>query len=163
MNTARISLIAACSENRVIGNKGSIPWHLKDDFRRFRERTTGHTLIMGRKTYDSIGRPLPNRTNIIISRDKALSIPGVVVVSSLDEALEVARTIENEEIFIGGGGQIYAEALPKASRLYLTKVHAIMEGDTLFPPYEDLFSKVIDEEDFEEEGHKLTYLTLERG
>lgn len=158
----RISLIAALSDNQVIGNQGKIPWHLPDDFRRFKARTTGHVIVMGRKTYESIGRPLPHRTSIIITRDKDLEIPGCLVVGSLSEALEKARSIEKEEIFIIGGGQIYAEALSLAERLYLTKVHAIIEGDTFFPDYEELFLKVVEKEEAEGAGYQITYLTLEK-
>lgn len=162
MPKPRISLIAAISENRVIGNGGEIPWHLKDDFRRFKERTTGHAIIMGRKTHESIGRPLPGRTNIVITRDTSREIPGCTVVGSLDEALTKAREIESEEIFVIGGGQVYAEALPLADRLYLTLVHAIMDGDTFFPEYGEAFEKVVESEEFEEAGYRLSYLTLER-
>ncbi|MGB3073045.1 MAG: dihydrofolate reductase [Candidatus Moraniibacteriota bacterium] len=162
MPTPHLSIIAAISENRVIGNAGKIPWHLKDDWRRFKERTLGHVIIMGRKTYESIGRPLPGRTNIVITRDTGREIPGCVVVGSLAEALERARAIETEEVFICGGGQIYAEALSQADRLYLTVVHAIMDGDAFFPEYAEEFGKVVESEDFEESGYRLTYLTLEK-
>lgn len=162
MPKPRISLIAALSENRVIGKAGAIPWYLKDDFRRFKERTTGHVIIMGRKTHESIGRPLPGRTNIVITRDTAREIPGCVVVGSLTEALSNAQEIESKEIFVIGGGQIYAEALPEADRLYLTLVHAIMDGDAFFPEYSHIFGKVVESEDSEEGGYRLTYLTLER-
>lgn len=162
MPKPRISLIAALSENRVIGNGGKIPWHLRDDFRRFKERTLGHAIIMGRKTHESIGRPLPGRTNIVITRDTNRDIPGCVVAGSLDEALEKAISIESDEIFVIGGGQVYAEALPKTERLYLTLVHAIMDGDAFFPEYAGIFGKVVESEQFEEAGYRLTYLTLER-
>ncbi|TXH08233.1 MAG: dihydrofolate reductase [Candidatus Moraniibacteriota bacterium] len=162
MSEPRISLIAALSENRVIGNRGAIPWHLKDDFRRFKERTTGHVIIMGRKTYESIGRPLPGRTNIVITRDTGRDIPGCIVVDSLAEALAKARAIESKEIFVIGGGQIYAEALALADRLYLTLVHAIMDGDAFFPEYSHIFGKILESEEAEEGDYRLTYLTLER-
>ncbi|MFZ1626929.1 MAG: dihydrofolate reductase [Candidatus Moraniibacteriota bacterium] len=162
MNTPKISLIAALAENRVIGKEGKIPWHLKDDFRRFKERTVGHVIIMGRKTHESIGRPLPGRTNIVITRDVTRDVPGCVIVGSLEMALEKAREIETEEIFVIGGGQIYTEALPLADRLYLTRIHVIMDGDAFFPEYADAFGTVVESEDFEEAGHRLTYLTLER-
>lgn len=162
MPKPRISLIAALSENRVIGKEGRIPWHLKDDFRRFKERTTGHPIIMGRKTYESIGRPLPGRTNIVITRDTSRETPGCVVVGSLSEALAKAREIESEEVFVIGGGQIYTEALAEADRLYLTLVHAIMDGDAFFPEYSHIFGKVAESEESEEGAYRLTYLTLER-
>lgn len=162
MNKPKISLIAACSENRVIGQAGKIPWHLKDDFRRFKERTMGHPIIMGRKTHESIGRPLPGRTNIVITRESAREIPGCLVVGSLDEALEKASELESTEVFVIGGGQIYVEALLKADRLYLTLIHAIMDGDAFFPEYTDTFRTVVASEDFEEAGYRLSYLALER-
>lgn len=162
MPKPRISLIAAISENRVIGKEGKIPWHLSDDFRRFKERTMGHVIIMGRKTHESIGRPLPGRTNIIITRDTAREFPGCIVAMSLEEALSKAREIEPEEVFICGGGQIYAEALPLADRLYLTVVHAIIDGDAFFPEYAEQFGKTVESEAFEETGYRLSYLTLER-
>lgn len=161
MPTPRISLIAACSENRVIGNGGKIPWHLPDDFRRFKARTMGHPIIMGRKTYESIGRPLPGRTNIVITRDSGREIPGCIVVSSLTEAIERAKGIDKEEIFVIGGGQVYAEALPLADRLYLTLIHAIIDGDAFFPEYSHIFGKVVEQEEYEENGYRLAYLTLE--
>lgn len=162
MLNSRISLIAACSENRIIGKSGKIPWHLPDDFRRFKERTLGHVIIMGRKTHESIGRPLPGRTNIVITRDATKEIPGCLLAASLEEALAKAQSIESEEIFVIGGGQIYAEALPKAERLYLTVIHAIMDGDAFFPEYSHIFGKVVEQEECEEGGFKLSYLTLER-
>ena len=162
MSEPRISLIAALSENRVIGKAGSLPWHLPGDFRRFKERTLGHVIIMGRKTHESIGRPLPGRTNIVVTRDPARQIPGCIVVADLEEALAKARESEREEIFIIGGGQIYAEALAMADRLYLTLVHAIMDGDAFFPEYSHIFGKIVESEDSEEGGYRLTYLTLER-
>lgn len=162
MSEPRLSIIAALSENRVIGKEGKIPWHLSDDFRRFKERTMGHVIIMGRKTHESIGRSLPGRTNVVITRDTSRTLPGCVIVGSLDAALARAREIESEEIFIIGGAQIYSTALAKVNRLYLTLVHAIIDGDTLFPEYADTFGKVIESENFEEAGYRVTYFTLER-
>lgn len=117
---------------------------------------------MGRKTYDSIGRPLPNRTTLVVTRDRDLEIPGCTLVRSLEEALMKAKSLEKEEIFICGGGQIYEEALSSAGRLYLTLVHAIIEGDTFFPEYEEAFPKIVEREDTEEGEYKITYLTLEK-
>ena len=122
----------------------------------------GHPIIMGRKTHESIGRPLPGRTNIVITRNAGKEIPGCVVAGSLEEALVKAREIESEEVFVIGGGQIYAEALPQAHRLYLTLIHAIMDGDAFFPEYSHLFGKRVEQEEFEENGYALSYLTLER-
>lgn len=126
-----LSLIVAASENDVIGRGGQLPWRLKNDLKRFRELTTGHTVIMGRKTYESIGRPLPHRRNIVITRDLSRKIEGCDVVHSVDEALQLVTG--DFEIFIIGGGDIYRQALPRADRIHLTRVHAAIEGDAFFP------------------------------
>ena len=128
-----ISLIAAMARNRVIGKDGKLPWRIPEDLKRFKKLTTGHCVVMGRKTFDSIGKPLPNRTNIVITRDKSWRADGVVVAHSLDEALGLAS---GDEVFVIGGGEIYAAALPKASKLYLTLVEGQWEGDAFFPEYD---------------------------
>lgn len=127
----RVSVIVAMARNRVIGAKGAIPWHLPDELKRFRKITMGHHLIMGRRTWESIGRPLPGRTSVVVTRRRGYRAPGAVVAHSLDEAL--ARCGADDEIFVIGGAQLYAEALPRASRLYLTLVEADVEGDTRMP------------------------------
>ncbi len=126
-----ISIIVAMSENRVIGRSGDLPWHLPADLKRFKALTTGHSIIMGRKTFDSIGRPLPNRTSIVITRNADYRPEGIIVVDCLDEALK--RSEAGKQVFIIGGGEIYRLALPRADRLYITMVHAMVEGDTFFP------------------------------
>lgn len=133
MRTVRVTLIAAMAENRVIGREGRIPWHLSDDLRRFKRLTTGHTIIMGRKTWDSLGRALPGRENVVVTRQRGLQAPGATVVGSLDEALRHAQARGDAEAFVIGGGEIYREALPRADRLELTLVHAAFEGDARFP------------------------------
>lgn len=130
----RISLIAAIDKNRVIGQDGGLPWHLPEDFAWFKKITTGKPVLMGRKTFESIGRPLPQRTNIVISRH-AHDTPGVTWVTSLEAALEKARHQHTEEIMIIGGGEIYRQALPHADRLYLTEVDIIVRGDSFFPDF----------------------------
>ena len=125
-----ISIIVAIAENGVIGDKNALLWNIKEDMRRFRTTTTGHPVIMGRKTYDSIGRPLPKRTNVVITRSNA-EYEGCLVAHSLEEA--VAMFPADEEIFIIGGAQIYAEALKVADRMYITHVERSYEGDTSFP------------------------------
>ena len=127
-----ISLIAAASENNVIGNHGTLPWSLPDDLKHFRTVTEGHPVIMGRKTFASIGKPLPNRKNIVITRG-TMTMPGCDIVHSLEEALDLARAANAAEVFVMGGGEIYAQALPIADRVYLTRVHATIEGDAFFP------------------------------
>ncbi len=127
-----LSIIVAVAQNGTIGDKNTLLWHIKEDMQFFRRTTQGHPVIMGRKTYESLGRPLPNRTNVVISR-QALQIEGCTVVHSLEEA--IALFSPNEELFIIGGGQIYAEALPLADRLYLTVVEQDYAGDTVFPTW----------------------------
>lgn len=119
------------AENRVIGRNGAIPWDLPGDRRRFRELTWGHPVIMGRRTFESIGRPLPGRRNIVLSRQEGYFAAGCIVVHDLPSALAAAG--EADEIFVIGGGELYREALPRAERLYLTIVHREAEGDVLFP------------------------------
>lgn len=127
----RISLIVAMSENGVIGRGNDLPWHLPADLRRFRRLTMGHHIIMGRKTYESIGRPLPGREMIVISRQPHYSAPGATVVSNVAAALAAAAA--DDEAFIIGGAAIYRQAIPRVKRIYLTQIHASVEGDTQFP------------------------------
>lgn len=125
-----LSIIVAASDNNVIGNKGQLPWHLAADMRRMKELTMGHPLIMGRKTHESIGKALPGRRNIVITHQK-MTFSGCEVVSSLDEALQAVAS--EKEAFIFGGGEIYRQAMDKVDRIYLTRVHATVEGDSFFP------------------------------
>jgi dihydrofolate reductase len=127
--------IAAMAQNRVIGRNNQIPWHLPEDFKWFKQMTIGAVVVMGRRTFESIGKPLPHRDTIVVSRTKS-EIPGVRVVSSLSEVDPFA---EQRPIYICGGAHLYAEALPACSDLYLTRVKLNPEGDTLFPPFEKLF------------------------
>jgi dihydrofolate reductase len=130
-----LSIIAAVSENNVIGRGGGLPWHLAVDLKRFKRLTMGHAIIMGRRTWESIGRPLPGRTSIVISRQTDWRVDGASVAASLDGALEIARRskVDQSEAFVIGGAAVYALALPRAERLYLTRVHAVVEGDVEFP------------------------------
>jgi dihydrofolate reductase len=127
-----VSLIVAMADDRVIGRDGQLPWRLSADLRRFKRLTMGHHIIMGRKTYESIGRLLPGRTTVVITRQTDLEVPGAIVVHSLDEALQVAAA--DPEVFIVGGGEIYRQAMPLVDRIYQTIVHAKVDGDTVFPP-----------------------------
>lgn len=129
-----ISIIAALAENRVIGANNTLPWRLPNDLRHFRRLTTGHTVIMGRRNHESIGKPLPERTNIVITRNRAYRAPGCRVAHSLEEALAAAG--DDPEVFVIGGAEIYREALPRADRMYLTLVHAEVPGDTFFPEFD---------------------------
>jgi dihydrofolate reductase len=131
-----VSLIVAVSANGVIGDRGGIPWHLPEDLKLFKATTMGHTLIMGRKTYESIGKPLPGREMVVLTRQEDFRAEGCHVVGSLEEALTSAREQGEKEAFVAGGAQVYALALPLADRIYWTQVHAEIEGDTRFPDFE---------------------------
>lgn len=133
MSTPRISAIFAMSENRVIGKENKIPWYLPADFKHFKTITLGHPIIMGRKTFESIGKPLANRTNIIITRDKNYKADGCTIVNSLEDALMLATSIDQEEVFIIGGAEIYKQAMDNLDCVYLTIVHANIDGDTFLP------------------------------
>ncbi len=133
----RLAIMAAVADNGVIGNDNALPWHLPEDLRYFKSVTMGKPVIMGRKTFESMGRPLPGRTNIVITRNRAMRCEGVKVVHSLDEALELALGIalsdDADEVVVIGGEQIYRAAIPVADRLYLTEVHANVDGDAVLP------------------------------
>ena len=140
MSAIRLSLIAAVAENGVIGSGNSLPWRLSSDMKRFKALTMGKPVIMGRKTYESIGKPLAGRVNIVVSRQGGFAPEGVIVAPTLDAALvraeEGARVAADEEIMVIGGGEIYRTAIGVADRLYITHVEASPEGDTHFPPIE---------------------------
>lgn len=164
----RISMIAALGEKtRVIGKEDSLLWNLKEDMARFKSLTSGHPVIMGRKTYLSIPeqfRPLARRTNIVLSRSDDLAEPGVSHAKSLEQALDIAqRSPGNDEVFVMGGGEIYLLAIALAHRLYLTVVRNDPEGDTFFPEYAGDFTKVLENERKFEGPYTYTFLTLERG
>lgn len=159
MNNPKISIIAAIGSNRELGKNNKLLWHLPEDLKRFKQLTIGHTVVMGRKTFESIGRPLPRRFNIVITRDKSYKARGCIVVYTFEEALHHAWEVEKEEIFVIGGGQIYEEAMKYTDRLLLTLVKGSFEADTFFPDY-SMFKKIIKKEEKEENGRKLTLLEL---
>ena len=130
-----ISLIVAASRNNIIGSGGDLPWHLPDDLKNFKRLTTGKPIIMGRKTHESIGRPLPDRHNIVLTRDEGYVAEGCEVVNTVEDAINLAA--EADEVMVIGGGQVYAAFLPVARRIYLTRVHAEFDGDTEFPVLDD--------------------------
>lgn len=127
----KIALIAAMAANRVIGRDNQLAWHLAEDLQYFKRTTLGHHLIMGRKTFDSVGRPLPGRTTVIVTRQPDYQMQGCLIAHSLQEALELCR--EEDEVFVAGGAEIYAQALPSADRVYLTELSIAVEGDAVFP------------------------------
>jgi dihydrofolate reductase len=138
----RVFLIAAMAKNRAIGIDNRLPWHLPADQRYFKAKTMGHTLIMGRRTFESIGeRPLPGRKTIVVSRRQGYAPPGVQVARSLDEALSLA---EGDEVFVAGGEGIFREALPRADRLYLTRIERDFPGDTFFPEIDEPAWRLVD-------------------
>ncbi len=159
-----VSIIAAVSDNGVIGLGGGLPWHLPADLRRFKGLTSGHHMIMGRRTWESIGRrPLPGRPTIVVSRDPDFVADGAQVARSIDQALELAGGVD--EVFIAGGEAIYREVLPIADRLYLTRVHVVVEGDTCFPELDESGWRVVVEERHEPDEknpHAYTFRVYER-
>ncbi len=157
-----ISIIVAISENNAIGKDNQLLWHLPLDLAYFKRITSGHPIIMGRKTFESIGRALPNRTNIVISRNKDLKIDGVHVVESIEQGVQLAG---DAECFIIGGGNIYDQAFTLADRIYLTKVHAHIEGDTFFPEIDTKDWKEIFHENHDaDEKHRysFSFITYDR-
>lgn len=132
-----VSIIVAKAKNNVIGKDNQIPWYLPADLKYFKKTTLHHHIIMGRKTFESIGRPLPNRTNIVVTRSIFFTATGCLVAHSLEEALQLALENDEEEVFVIGGAQLYSDALPYADRLYLTEVDVQPEGDTYFPDFEE--------------------------
>jgi dihydrofolate reductase len=152
-----IKIIVAMSDNRVIGNNNELIWKLSSDLKRFKQLTTGHPVVMGRKTYESIGKPLPNRRNIIITRNSEYEVEGCETVSSLEEAL----LLTNNDCFIIGGGEIYKQSLEVADKIYLTLVHKDFEGDTTFPELGKEWA-TIDTKDFDaDEKNEYNYSFIE--
>lgn len=164
-NRPLISAIVAMAKNRVIGKNNQLPWHLPADLKHFKLITTGHPILMGRKTYESIGKPLPNRTNIVLTRDKSYHAPGCLVVNSLDEAIKFAESEENKEIFIIGGAEIYRQLLGAIERIYLTVVQHEFEGDAYFPELDQKEWKEIEREEHgadEKNEYGYSFIILER-
>jgi dihydrofolate reductase len=162
-----IAAVVAIGCNRELGKDGKLLWHIPDDLKRFKLLTLGHPVVMGRKTFESIvgylGKPLPGRTNIVVTRDPAWSYDGVLVAHSLEDALSLAAGQPGgEEIHIGGGAELYAQALPRIDKLYLTLVDDAQEADTFFPAYETEFTKKIYEEAHEYDGLRYRWVDLER-
>ena len=189
MKKPLITAVVAIGKNRELGKGGKLLWHIPDDLKRFKRLTTGHPIIMGRKTFESIvsyiGGPLPGRTNIIVTRQASKFIAdnpyvlirankqivghtnsspqdGVIVVSSVEEGIEKAKRIDAKEIHIGGGAEIYKQALPYTDKLHLTIIDDEKKADTFFPPYEHIFTKKVFEEAHEWNGIKYKWTDLER-
>lgn len=169
MSSISLSLIVAMAQNRVIGRNNNLPWYLSEDLKYFKRVTMGKPIIMGRKTFESIGRPLPGRTNVIVTRNKNYAAEGVKVVHNLDEAKALCESIAEidgqKEAMVIGGAQIYQQALAYADRLYLTEVHAAVEGDAYFPEFDRANWQEVGREDFQAAGpnpYDYSFLILER-
>ena len=169
MSQAKIVLVVAVAKNGVIGRDGDLPWRLPSDLKRFKQLTLGKPVLMGRKTWDSIGKPLPGRPNIVVTRDASFAAPGAEVVSSLDEGLAAARRDAQElgadEICVIGGGQIYAQVFDRADVLHVTHVEADVEGDTRFPDIDPAdFEKILEESipQGEKDSHATRFVTWRR-
>jgi len=157
----KLALIVAMSRDRVIGRDNSLPWHLPEDLRHFKAVTMGKAMIMGRKTYDSIGRPLPGRTTLVVTRQPDWSAPGVTPCAGIDEALAAARallpTLKQEEVMVVGGADIYRQCLPLAAKIYLTRVDVAVAGDVFFPELDAREWRVVAEEAGYSEQANLHY------
>jgi dihydrofolate reductase len=159
----RVSLIVAAADNGVIGDANALPWRLPDDLKRFRRLTTGHPVIMGRRSYESIGRPLPERTNIVVTRRDAYAAPGCLVAHTLDAAFRLGAAAA--EVFVIGGAELYAQSLMRADRIYLTEVHAHVDGDTFFPALDRTHWRETEREYHAADArhaHAFSFVTLER-
>lgn len=166
-----ISIVVALGNgrlhNRALGKDNQLLWHIPDDLKRFKALTMGHPVVMGRKTFESIlaslGKPLSGRTNIVVTRDASWQHEGAITATSIEDAIEKAKQSPGgEEIIIGGGGEIYRQALPFVDKLYLTLIEDDQEGDSFFPEYEHEFTKVVSDEAREHEGLKYRWVDLER-
>jgi dihydrofolate reductase len=159
-----ISFIVAVSDNDVIGRDNKLPWRQSADLKRFKALTTGHHLLLGRKTFESIDMELPDRTIVVITRDKSFKPDGVLVAGTIDEAIDLASL--DSEIFIGGGGQIFEQSIHRADRMYITRVHAELEGDAFFPEFDDVTEwELVDAEHHEADAknqYPYSFLTYER-
>ncbi len=163
----KLSLIVAVASGGVIGRAGALPWHLPNDLARFKRLTMGHHLIVGRRTWEAIGRALPGRRMVVVTHEPApLALPeGVRAVGSLDEAFATAETAGDDEAFVAGGAEIYRESLPRADRIYLTRVHAEVTGDTFFPPLDLADWREVEREEVsadEKNAYATTFSVLDR-
>ena len=160
-----LKILVAFDENRVIGKNNTLIWHLPADLKRFKALTIGHVIIMGRKTFESIGKPLPNRTTIVISRQADLKIEGAIIAHSVEEAILKAKSITREDIFIVGGAEIYALSLALADQILVTQLHDIFEGDAYFPEIPLATWEITEKErgiTDEKNAYQYSYITYSR-
>ena len=161
----KISQIVAISENRAIGKDNDLIWRLPADIKHFKEVTMGHCMLMGRKNFESIGRPLPGRTTIIVTRDTNYKMEGCHVVNSIESGIELAKSLNEQELMVIGGGEIYNQTLSITQKLYLTEVHERFDADTFYPEIDDKDWKLVEEESFQKDEKNpfdYTFKTLER-
>lgn len=156
---APLAMVVAIGDNGAIGKDGKVPWRIPEDLKHFKNMTMGHAIIMGRKTWDEVGRPLPGRRNLVVTRQAGLALEGAEVFTSLADALVAARTTDEEPRIIGGSA-IYDAAMPFATRIYLTEVHRDVEADTFFPPFDRSVWREVERRQAETEG--VEFVTLER-
>ena len=159
----KISIIVAMATNGVIGRNNQLPWHLPADLKHFKQTTMGKPILMGRKTWESIGRPLPGRTNIVITRDSSYSAAGCVVVNSIDAAIAAAG--EQDEVMVIGGAELYRQVLSDTDTIYLTRIHAVVEGDTCFPEIRNTEWHQVERVDYEADeknSHGYSFIRLDR-
>jgi dihydrofolate reductase len=161
-----LSIIVILSTNNVIGRDNELPWYMPADLKRFKSLTMGHHLLMGRKTFNEIGKPLPGRINVVITRDPGFAAEGIAIARSIDEAISKAEAAGDREIFLAGGGEIFRQTIHRANRMYVTRIHAEVEGDTFFPEFDDVNEwRLIDAEHFESDAknaYPYSFLTYER-
>ncbi len=155
----QLAMVVAVGDGGAIGKDGKVPWRIPEDLKHFKNVTMGHAILMGRKTWDEVGRPLPGRRNLVISRNRELALSGAEVFPSLETAIEAARTTDEEPCVIGGS-HIYAAALPLATRIYLTEVHRKVDADTFFPPFDRTEWREVERRAGETSG--VEFVTLER-
>ena len=160
-----VSLVAAVAENNVLGKENQLPWHLPADLKYFKQLTTGHHVLMGRKTWESIGKPLPNRVSLVVSRSEDFKAEGATVAQSIEEGIDTARKADETELFIIGGGEIFRLAMPLADRIYLTRIDHYFEGDVFFPEIDAELWKETESKSFEADEknpYGYRFITLEK-
>ena len=165
----KIAIIVAMAENNVIGHNNGLPWHIPEDLKYFKKITTGHPIVMGRKTFESIGRPLPNRINIVVTSDQNWNADGVIVSHSIDEAFRLgareAEAVGVDELMVIGGANLYRQVIDKADRMYLTQIHAVVDGDTVFPAFDKsdwIEVSRIEKSTDTGNNHNYSYIVLDR-
>ena len=162
---AQLAMVAALGRDFAIGKDNTLPWHLPADLKRFKALTMGHPMVIGRRTYDSVGRALPGRTTLVVTRQPGWTAPGVIVAHTVDEALDEAVKLDPEEVFVGGGQEIFRLALDRADRIYLTVIDRDFPGDTFFPEFDESAWRIVEREDHPPTAarpYAFSFLTYEK-